>query len=465
MSLVRRVGAAATRSGAACSTTHSTPSAANRSQHVHATARTSASRRRRRGGDASGCRSSRGRAHAGTRRRTSQPSAAMRAIAARARASSARRALARRLEGVGHQRVGGEQVERRVRATSRRSSSSERDEPLARGEAAPPRTSSASACSVVARAPRRSVRAAPPAAADVRASSQPRERSCAREQRRDELSAPRPARRRCARIGNARLRHVRLAAAAPARHRGHVAHDRVRAHAPSRAGRRSPRRAAIPCRPRAAPRAGRRRWRAARAARRRAPAAPSRRRRATSPITSRAPLPPSGVAAASSFCSCVAAAAQRLLELLLERAPLVERAAARGARTASTGVLQRAPPRARARARARAACSNAPRAGERLDAAHARRDARLAQDAEQADLAPCCARACRRTAPSRASGTSTTRTTSPYFSPNSAIAPRGDAPRRTASPSMRTGTRAPDLAVHDRLDLARAAPPAPDRGA
>ena len=62
------------------------------------------------------------------------------------------------------------------------------------------------------------------------------------------------------------------------------------------------------------------------------------------------------------------------------------------------------------------------------------------------------------------SGTSTTRTTSPYFSPNSAIAPRARASAYGIS-FHATGPRAPDLLVHDRLDLGELARPAPGRDA
>ena len=61
------------------------------------------------------------------------------------------------------------------------------------------------------------------------------------------------------------------------------------------------------------------------------------------------------------------------------------------------------------------------RAGDRLDAAHALRDAALLGDLEQADVAG--ARTCVPPQNSIDSPIVTTRTLSPYFSPNIAIAP------------------------------------------
>ena len=70
------------------------------------------------------------------------------------------------------------------------------------------------------------------------------------------------------------------------------------------------------------------------------------------------------------------------------------------------------------------------RAGQRLDPAHAGRDAALADHRDQARYRRCAAHACRRTVPPTSPGCcrcpspiATTRTSSPYFSPNSARAP------------------------------------------
>ena len=66
-------------------------------------------------------------------------------------------------------------------------------------------------------------------------------------------------------------------------------------------------------------------------------------------------------------------------------------------------------------------------AGHRLDAAHAGGHAGFGDDLEQADVAGAAAHACRRTARWRNRRRCSTRTASPYFSPNSAMAPAATA--------------------------------------
>ena len=107
-------------------------------------------------------------------------------------------------------------------------------------------------------------------------------------------------------------------------------------------------------------------------------------------------------------------------------------------------------------------------AGQRLDPAHAGGDRTLADDLEQTDIAGAAAHACRRTArPNRAAlrrsrhvappPIATTRTSSPYFSPNSASAPSATA-RSGVNSRVRTSAlprmRVVDLGL-DRRDIGR----------
>ena len=351
--------------------------------------------------------------------------------------------LARRLERVGHERVGGEQIERRLARRRSRSSQQRRDEPLGRREqrlrrvvdvgeqfgserraraalAAPRGGGGLARVEPVARRSRRS-RAAPRTTLGAAASA------AAMRPRRESRPAPCAA---CRRRGRRPPRRRR-------------ARSRPR-ESRARAGRRSRRRAASlavveaspPSTPTPLPSCSR-------------SASPSACSAFTSPTRTVAADEPRAVAAerlrrGDQRLQLVAAAAHRLLELLLERAALLEQAAARAARRASTGVAQRLRRPARsARSRSRSS-SNAPgpvTASMRRTPAATPVSLTIRNSPISAVLRTC--------VPPHSSietpGTSTTRTTSPYFSPNSAIAPVGDAPRRTASRVDAHRRRAPDL--------------------
>ena len=254
-----------------------------------------------------------------------------------------------------------------------------------------------------------------------------------------------------------------FSAAASTRRRRHVLDQRDRREARSREDRRSPRRAACSCRPRSSRRAHRRRCRAAREPRRRALwssfTSPAR----TMPLTSRAPFIRSTLRACSSDSQLVATAAHRFLELLLERAPLLDKRC-----DALLDAVHRRLEQLRDALQrllfARAAAAYAPgpvTASIRRTPAATPVSATILKRPISRRVAHVRAAA---QLHRKLRASSTTRTTSPYFSPNSAIAPRARASGYAIS-RTRHRAAAPDLPVHDRLDLGQLLRRSPGRDA